>query len=120
MVGEEHLASTVGSGEARVLSSPWVLALGERAACAALLPHVSGTNTSVGTAASLHHLKATPLGLAVVAVAVVSAVDGRTVTLDVEVRDTVELCATIKHTRVILDRERFESRAAEKRAAIGQ
>lgn len=106
-------AEALGSGDVAVLGTPRLVALIEAAAVAALRDHLDATQTSVGTAIDLQHLAATPVGGAVNAEAVLTAVDDRTLRFEVRARDTRGDVARGTHTRVVVDRQRFLERAAE-------
>ncbi|MDQ1710627.1 MAG: fluoroacetyl-CoA thioesterase, partial [Frankiaceae bacterium] len=69
-----------GSGDVAVLATPRVVALAERATCAAVAGHLTDDLTTVGTHVSLDHLLPTPVGAAVVVDAVLEAVEGRRLT----------------------------------------
>jgi fluoroacetyl-CoA thioesterase len=70
-------AEAMGSGNLPVLATPRLLALAEAAAVAAVAPNLADGLTTVGTAASLEHRKASPLGAEVVVEAELTEVDGR-------------------------------------------
>ncbi len=108
-VSGEDTAVRMGSGDVPVLATPRLVAWMEAAAVASLdLP--AGT-TSVGIHVSIDHSAPTLVGAAVRAVAEVRAVDGPRVEFDVRAFEGERLIAGGTHTRVILDRERFLTRA---------
>ena len=65
MAEREDTAAMVGSGDLLVYATPCMAALMEGAACEAIAPALSEGTTSVGTALSIEHLSATPVGLEV-------------------------------------------------------
>jgi fluoroacetyl-CoA thioesterase len=110
-VGEGDTAEAAGSGDVPVLATPRLLALAEAAACAAVMPQLGPGLTTVGTAASLEHRTASPLGAEVVVEAELTEVDGRRLVFDFIARagdvddDVVVGAGTLE--RVVLDRGRF-------------
>ena len=102
-------AQAFGSGDIPVLATPRVLALLEEATVAAV-PGDAAT-TTVGTHVTLDHLAATPVGRTVTAAARLVAVDGRTLTFDVVLRDGDTEAARGRVDRVVVDRAKFIARA---------
>jgi len=119
MVGEELTARHMGSGEVRVFATPEMVRLMERAAVNALAPHLTPGQQSVGTLVNVRHLAATPLGATVTATAELIGVDGRRLTFRVSATDGVDIIGEGLHERALIDLERFEQKAAAKRAAMG-
>jgi predicted thioesterase len=107
-------ADAVGSGGVRVLSTPHLIALMERAAMAAAAPCLAPGETTVGTRVEVEHREACPPGVAVVAQAVLREVEGRRLRFDVAVTAQGRLLGEGRHERVVLDRERFLGRLREK------
>lgn len=109
VVGPEHTAIAVGSGDVEVFATPVLLAWCEEATCAALdlEPH----QTSVGTRVEIEHLAASPVGATITATADVIARDGRLVQFRVHAVDGDGLLVgTGEVRRIVVDRERFLSR----------
>jgi fluoroacetyl-CoA thioesterase len=106
-------AHSVGSGEVRVLATPVVVALVERAAVSCLAGKLPGGTTSVGASVELAHLAPTPIGATVTARVHLEKVEGgRRLTFSFSVSDPGGEIATGTHVRVVVDRERFEQTAA--------
>ena len=116
VVDESMLADRVGSGPVRVLATPIVVALVERAAVAAMAPALPEGTISVGTRIDLAHVAPTPAGGTVVATARVEGVERRRVSFNVTVRDEAGEVARGTHDRAIVVRERFERAAAGRRS----
>jgi predicted thioesterase len=113
VIGPEHTARAVGSGDLEVLGTPVLLAWCEEATCAEL--DLADDQTSVGTRVSVEHLTASPIGAIVTATAEVIARDGRLVTFRVSaVDDEGTLIGTGEVRRVIVDRDRFLARLRER------
>jgi fluoroacetyl-CoA thioesterase len=112
-------AEAMGSGTLPVLATPRLLALAEAAAVAAVAPNLADGLTTVGTAASLEHRKASPLGAEVVVEAELTEVDGRRLVFSFIARlasaedgadtDVVIGAGTVE--RVVVDGARFLARA---------
>jgi fluoroacetyl-CoA thioesterase len=121
VVTEADTAGAMGSGDLPVLATPRLLALAEAATVAAVAPHLGDGLTTVGTAASLEHRRASPLGAEVVVEAELTEVDGRRLTFGFIARtagvaedggvaqDVVVGAGTVE--RVAVDRTRFLARA---------
>ena len=114
MVAEEHTAKSVGSGVAGVLATPVMINLIEAAALAAVEPHISETQQSLGTYLEVSHIAATPIGMKITAVAEIVEVEGRLVKLKVTARDEVEEIGSGLHHRIIVNSEKFATRVAAK------
>ena len=110
-VTDADTAQSVGSGDVPVLATPRVLALAEAATVAATARQMPGGVTTVGTRAEIEHKAPTPVGRVVTATATLAKVDGRKLLFEVAVRDGEDLVAEIRVERMILDRQRFISRA---------
>ena len=100
-------ALALGSGDVPVLATPRVLALAERATCAAVAGHIPDDMTTVGTRVELDHLVPTPVGATVTVDAVLEGIDGRRLTFGVRVRDDERAVATGTVQRTLVTRERF-------------
>jgi fluoroacetyl-CoA thioesterase len=111
-VGDADTAAALGSGDLPVLGTPRLLAWAEAATCAALAPAVPEGRTSVGTRVSLEHRAASPVGATVSVTATVVHRDGRLVRLElVAVDGDGRVVGHGEVTRVVVDAERFLSRA---------
>jgi predicted thioesterase len=114
VVGDEHTAPRVGSGAVRVLATPVMINLFEAAALAAIEPLLPAGHQSLGTVLNVRHIAATPVGMRVVATAVVEKVDGRTVYFRLEARDERDLIGDGTHERVVVNVEKFDARVRQK------
>ena len=122
VVSEADTAIAAGSGDVPVLATPRLLALAEAASVAAIAPHLATELTSVGTAASLEHRRASPVGAEIVVEAELTEVAGRRLVFSFIVRhspsepgteaeeDLVVGAGTLE--RVVVDREKFLARLA--------
>ena len=114
VVGDEHTAPRVGSGAVRVLATPVMINLFEAAALAAIESLLPAGHQSLGTVLNVRHIAATPVGMRVVATAVVEKVDGRTVYFRLEARDERDLIGDGTHERVVVNVEKFDARVQQK------
>jgi predicted thioesterase len=108
----------VGSGSLEVLATPWLVALLERAACAAVEARLADTGqTTVGVRLDVRHLAPSPLGARIIARAELAQVDGRRLVFRVEAADAHERIGEGTHERAIVDAQRLQSRADAKRSS---
>lgn len=107
VVTDADTAVAHGSGDVPVLATPRVVALAERATCAAVADHLTDDLTTVGTRVELDHVAPTPVGATVTVDAVLEGIDGRRLTFGVRVRDAERAVATGTVHRVLVTRERF-------------
>lgn len=120
LVTPELTARHLGSGGVAVFATPEMVRLMERAAVAALAPHLAPGQQSVGTHVNVRHLAATPLGATVTARAELIAVDGRRLTFRVSAHDGTETIGEGTHERALIDLARFEAKVAAKAAQASQ
>lgn len=118
VVEERHLAPHLGSGSARVLATPALIAWMERTAHQLLEKHLPEGYSSVGTRVDVRHLAPTPLGSPVLVEVVVLSIDGIQVTFDVQARDDYEQIGVGQHTRVVIEESRFLKRVAKKSDSV--
>lgn len=107
-------AKEVGSGDLLVYATPCMVALMEGAACEAIQEALGQDMTTVGTALNIEHLSATPVGLEVRAEAVVTAVEGKSITFEVIAYDELGLIGKGTHKRVIVNSQKFLDKAYSK------
>ena len=114
VVGEQHTAPRVGSGAVHVLATPVMINLFEAAALAAIESLLPPGHQSLGTVLNVRHIAATPVGMRVVASAVVEKIDGRTVHFRLDARDERDLIGDGTHERVVVNVEKFDARVRQK------
>lgn len=110
-VEEQHSAGHIGSGTVSVLATPSMIAFMEITARRLLDEHLPDTHTTVGVRVDVRHLAACPIGAEVEARVVVGSVEGRRVTLSVEVWHGERQLGSGQHERVVVERARFLTRA---------
>jgi len=113
-VGEEHTAPRVGSGRVHVLATPVMINLMEAAALQAIEALLPPGHQTLGTHLDVGHYAATPVGMGLRATAVVTRIEGRTVEFRVEASDDKERVGDGRHTRVVVNVERFDARVQRK------
>lgn len=114
MVEAADTALEVGSGDLRVYATPCLAAMMEGAACACLEGLLPEEQTSVGIRLDLRHTAATPVGMAVSAKAVLTAVEGKKLTFEITASDEAGEIGTATHERVIVNTERFLQKTYDK------
>lgn len=131
VVTDADTAIAAGSGDVPVLATPRLLALAEAACVAAITPHLPDGMTSVGTAVSLEHRHACPVGAEVTVEAELTELDGRRLVCSFIARQTGPPAASGEPPpadageelvvgagrveRVVVDRVKFLARAAPAR-----
>jgi fluoroacetyl-CoA thioesterase len=122
VVADTDTAIAMGSGEVPVLGTPRLLALAEAAAVAAIRPSLEPGLTSVGTSAVLEHKRPSPVGAEVVVETELTEVAGRRLVFRFIARhdhlpgspdDQDEVVGAGTLERVLVDRDRFVSRAQQ-------
>lgn len=122
VVTEELLAANVGSGEVRVYATPMLVAAVERTAAASVAALLEPGKVTVGTLIQLSHVSATPEGMRVRFESELTEIagNGKLLSFRVAAYDEKGLIGEGTHQRAIVDRERFEKKAAEKRELKGE
>ena len=106
-VTEERTAKAMGSGTLAVFATPAMIALMEQTAAESVENLLGDGMTSVGTLMNAEHLAATPVGMKVTCRSILTAVDGRKLTFEIEAFDEVGLIGKAHHQRFAVAAERF-------------
>ncbi len=114
LVRAEHTAPHVGSGRVAVLATPVMINVIEAAALATVEDLLPAGCQSLGIHLDVRHFAATPVGMNVRATAELIAIEGRTLTFRIEVRDDREAIGDGTHQRVIVNVARFDERVQKK------
>lgn len=117
LVTPETAIDFIGNEQARVLSTPHMIAWMEWAAREAIRPWLDENEDSLGTVVEVRHLAATPVGMSVEFTATVEEVRGRRVRFRVEARDEKELVGEGYHERFVADIPRLVAALAAKKAS---
>ncbi len=110
----ENSAIHLGSGSARVLATPWMIAFMERVSHRLLTCCLPEGYSSVGTHLDVHHRAPTPIGATIRVRVEVLNVDGYRVDYSIEAWDEVEKIGEGTHERVVIDEARFWKRVEKK------
>ena len=113
-------SNTIGFlGEAlRVYSTPPMVHDIEYACWRLVDEHLDPGEASLGVHVCVDHLGVTPVGHRVEIAVSVRSVDGRKVTLDAEVRDSVEVVGRGTHVRVVTEVDRLRPGVESKRERL--
>lgn len=116
-VEQKHLASEVGSGDARVLSTPMLVAGIEQAAASVARPCLGPGLTTVGTHIDIYHRVASPPGMLVTFEATLTDIspNGRGLGFKVRAWDEGGDIGEGRHERVIVELEKFEAKASSRK-----
>ncbi|WP_234945981.1 thioesterase family protein [Caldanaerobius fijiensis] len=114
IVEEKDLAVTYGSGSVRVLATPAMISLMEKAAMFSVELHLPGDKATVGTNIAVKHLRPTPLGMKIRIYAELINIDNRRLTFKVEAYDEVEKIGEGTHERYIIDVDKFMEKCENK------
>ena len=112
-VDETNTARAVGSGSLEVFATPMMIALMERAACEVLADALGDGQTSVGIFISADHTAASPIGARISSKATITSVRGRKIEFYITAKDGKGEIGIGKHTRMIVDSERFMKKLLE-------
>lgn len=113
-VGEENTAIHVGSGNSKVLATPWMIAFMERTSHQLLAEVLPEGFSSVGIQVDIRHLAPTPVGSTIRVKTQVQEINGARVTFEVQAWDHVEKIGQGTHQRFVIDEQRFLQRASAK------
>jgi predicted thioesterase len=119
-VESQHSAAHVGSGSARVLATPWLIAFMERTARDLLAGVLPAGYSSVGVHVNIRHLAPSLVGSRVRSRVDVTAIQGVKVDFTASLWDEQELVGEGTHQRVVIEEERFLRRVASKMAAYNR
>lgn len=120
VVGLEHTAKHLGSGNVHVFATPQMILLMEIASVKAVDHLLPEGQRTVGIGLDVRHLAATPVGMTVTAKSELIQVDGRKLVFHVEAWDDQEKIGEGTHTRAIIDVQRFGQKVREKADRAGK
>ncbi len=112
-VGEEHLASRVGSGGLDVFATPSMIAFMEGTALKLAQDFLPETSSTVGTLVNVKHVKASPLGATITCETTITEVDDRRLVYEVKAFDNAGLIGEGIHERFVVDCEKFMAKIAK-------
>ena len=107
VVEKTHSAREIRSGNVDVFATPMMIALMETAALKAVQSYLPEGWTTVGTRVECDHLRATPVGDEVSAIATLIKREGRILYFLVEAWDSQGIIGKAHHQRFIINVEKF-------------
>ena len=114
VVSQNDTALAVGSGSLKVLATPKLIALVEKAAADLVEKILPQEFTSVGTLVNFEHTAPTPISLKFWAEVEISEIDGRKIIFTVSAFDERGEIGRGRHERFIVNREKFQLKANSK------
>jgi fluoroacetyl-CoA thioesterase len=114
LVEEQHTAYHIGSGNERILGTPWMISFMERVSNRLVLEHLPEGTMSVGIHVDVKHLAATPVNTQVRVRVEVSEIEKSRLVLKVEAWDPIEKIGEGTHKRAVVDKDRFMERVMRK------
>ena len=106
-VEQKHTAEAFGSGSVKVLATPMMIALMEKAALKAVQPALPEGYTTVGISLNVNHIAATPVGMKVFSSAELVKVENKKLTFKVEAFDEKDKIGEGIHERYIIETDKF-------------
>jgi predicted thioesterase len=113
-VEEQHTAYHIGSGDEKVLGTPWMISFMERVSNRLIAEQLLEGQMSVGVHVDVKHLAATPMKAEIRVRAEVQEVVKNRVKLSIEAWDSADKIGEGTHLRAVVDRERFMDRVMAK------
>ena len=114
MVTPDKTAKAMGSGALDVFATPCMIALMENTAFESVQAELEEGCGTVGTALSVKHVAATPVGMKVTCDTELIKVDGRALTFLVKAYDACGLIGEGEHERFIISEEKFQAKTDAK------
>ena len=116
IVGGGDLVRQLGNIDMDVLATPRLVQLMEEAAVQTIQEFIPPEQLSLGTQVKINHLSPTPLGMKVIARALLKEINGNRLFFLIDAYDEVEKVAEGEHERVLVSKERFLQKVNRKRA----
>jgi fluoroacetyl-CoA thioesterase len=116
IVGEEDLVRHLGNIDVDVLATPRLVQLMEEAAIQTIQEFIPSEQLSLGTQVKIKHLSPTPLGMKVIARALLKETNENRLFFLIDAYDEMEKVAEGEHERVLVSKERFLQKVNRKRA----
>lgn len=117
-VTDELCADRIGSGLVKVFATPMMIALIERTCNESVTPLLDPGQGTVGTHIDVSHCAATPVGMRVWCDSELTEVDRRRLVFSVRAYDQCGLIGEGTHERFIIDSDRFQQKANEKKLKV--
>ena len=117
-VTDELCADRIGSGLVKVFATPMMIALIERTCNESVTPLLDPGQGTVGTRIDVSHCAATPVGMSVWCDSELTEVDRRRLVFSVRAYDQCGLIGEGTRERFIIDSDRFQQKANEKKLKV--
>jgi predicted thioesterase len=114
IVEEEHTAYHIGSGDEKVLGTPWMISFMERVSNRLVAAHLPEGQMSVGVHVDVKHLAATPIKAEIRVRAEVLEVVKNRVKMSIQAWDSQDKIGEGTHLRAVVDKDRFMDRVMAK------
>ena len=115
LVEEQHTAYHIGSGDEKVLGTPWMISFMERVSNRLVAAQLPEGQISVGVHVDVRHLAATPINVEIRVRAEVLEVIKNRVKLSIEAWDSQDKIGEGSHLRAVVYKERFMTGVLAKR-----
>jgi len=115
-VTSNETAITLGSGSVNVYGSPAMVALMEAATVSAVDPYLTDGRVSIGMDIAVRHVSPTPIGEQITAIAEITRIDGKRVTLEVRAWDEHDLIGIGTIVRYLVNYDEFSRRVERSKA----
>ncbi|MCD6179436.1 MAG: thioesterase family protein [Bacteroidales bacterium] len=112
IVSPKDTAAQYGSGSLNVFATPAMIALMEKTAMLCISKQLKEGQNSVGTEINVKHIKATPIGEAVLCIAKLIEIDRAKLTFSVEAFDNEGIIGLGTHKRFLIDEEQFMAKVS--------
>jgi fluoroacetyl-CoA thioesterase len=113
-VAEEHTAYHIGSGDERVLGTPWMISFMERVSNRLLAEDLPDGYMSVGIQVDVKHLAATPINIQIRVRTEILKIAKNRVHLSIDAWDEHDKIGEGTHWRAVVEKERFMTRVLNK------
>ena len=114
LVEEQHTAYHIGSGDEKVLGTPWMISFMERVSNRLVAQHLPEDQMSVGVHVDVRHLAATPMKIEIRVRAEVLEVVKNRVKLSIEAWDNQDKIGQGTHLRAVVEKKLFMARVLAK------
>jgi len=114
LVEEQHTAYHIGSGDEKVLGTPWMISFMERVSNRLIAEHLPEGLMSVGIHVDVRHLAATPMKAQVQVRAEVLEVTKNKVRLSIQAWDNEDKIGEGTHLRAVVEKQHFMKRVLAK------
>lgn len=104
---DKDSAISMGSGSVNVFATPSMIANMEKAALLCVENLLPDSQTTVGTRLEINHFKATAIGQEISFKAILISIEGKKLEFEVTASDEQAEIGSGKHTRYIIDKEKF-------------